>query len=98
MVIVAFVGVLTFEAPAQMLLPSLAIFLINVVEGQFITPMIAGERLAMSPIAVFLSLVVLGWIWGIIGVLIAVPILVSIKLVCAQLAPLEPTATFLGRH
>ena len=96
-VVVAFVSLLTFETPGQALLPPLSIFLVNVVEGQFLTPIIAGRRLALSPVAIFLSLVVLGWIWGIIGVLIAVPVLATIKLVSEQVEPLVPLATLLGR-
>ena len=97
-VIVGFVSMLTFDSVNQMLLPPLVIFLVNVVEGQFLTPMIAGRQLSLSPIAVFLSLVVLGWIWGIVGMLMAVPIIATIKLVCEQIGPLENVATFLGRH
>lgn len=97
MVVVGFVGLLTFDTFTQALLPPAVIFGINVVEGQFITPIVAGRRLAMSPVAIFLSIVVLGWIWGILGVLMAVPLLASVKLVCEHVAPLNPVAVFLGR-
>lgn len=96
MVIVTFVALLTFDDVFSALLPPLAIFGINVVEGQFLTPILAGRRLALSPVAVFLSLVVMGWIWGVIGVLIAVPLLATVKLVCDELVPLQPLGTFLG--
>ncbi len=95
-VIVTLVGLLTFDSPVHALWPPLAIFGINVIEGQFITPIIAGRRLALSPVAVFLSLVVMGWLWGIVGVLIAVPLLAIIKLVCEELEPLHWLATFLS--
>lgn len=95
-IIVGFASILTFDTLLQMLLPPAVILVVNVIEGQFLTPIIAGRRLELSPVAVFLSLVVLGWIWGIVGVLIAVPVLASIKLVCEQIELLEPVATFLG--
>jgi predicted PurR-regulated permease PerM len=79
------------------LLPPALIFAVNVVEGQFLTPIVTGRRLALSPVAIFVSLVVLGWMWGIIGVLIAVPVLATIKLVCDQIEPLSSVATLLGR-
>lgn len=97
MLVVTFVSLLTFDSVNQILLPPLAIFMVNVIEGQILTPMIAGRQLSLSPIAVFLSLVVLGWIWGVIGVLIAVPILATVKLVCEQVEPLENIATFLDK-
>ena len=96
--VVAFVSLLTFDTTAEILLPPAVIFVVNILEGQFITPILAGRRLALSPVAVFLSLVVLGWIWGAIGVLIAVPMLVTIRLVCEHIEPLGPVATFLRRH
>lgn len=94
--VVGFVSLLTFDSPVQMLLPPAVIFAVNVVEGQFITPIVAGRRLSLSPVAVFLSIVVMGWIWGVVGVLIAVPALATIKLVCEHVEVLEPAATFLG--
>jgi predicted PurR-regulated permease PerM len=96
--IVGFVSILTFETIGHMLLPPLAIFGVNIVEGQFLTPIIAGRRLALSPVAIFLTVVVLGWIWGLIGVLIAVPVLVIVKLVCEHIAVLEPVALLLSRE
>ncbi len=96
-VVVTFASFLTFETVGQILLPGLLIFAVNVVEGQFLTPIITGRRLALSPVAIFITLVVLGWMWGIIGVLIAVPVLASIKLVCDQIEPLSSVATLLGR-
>jgi predicted PurR-regulated permease PerM len=95
-VVVTFVGLLTFETALEVMLPPLALFGLNVIEGQFLTPILAGRRLALSPVAVFLSLVVMGWIWGVIGVLIAVPLLATVKLVCEEIEPLTPLATFLG--
>ena len=96
-VMVTFVSLLTFDTPAQVVLPGLVIFGANVIEGQVLTPLITGRRLSMSPVAVFLALVVMGWMWGLIGVLIAVPILVCIKLVCEQVETLKPVATFLSQ-
>jgi len=97
-VVVAFVSLLTFETIGQVLMPPATILLINIIEGQFLTPIIAGRRLALSPVAIFLSLVVLGWIWGIIGVLIAVPVLATIRLVSEHVEALAPLATLLGRE
>ncbi len=96
-VIVGFVSALSFDSVGQILLPPLAIFAINVVEGQFLTPIITGRRLALSPVAIFITLVTLGWLWGLIGVLIAVPVIATVKLVCEQVEPLEGIAVLLGR-
>lgn len=97
MIVVTFVSVLTFEAPLQMLLPALVILAVNVVEGQFLTPILAGRTLDLSPVAVFLAIAILGWIWGLVGVVIAVPMLATVKLVCEHIEPLRDVAVFLGR-
>lgn len=97
-VVVAFVSLLTFDSIGRILMPPATILLVNIVEGQFLTPIITGRRLALSPVAIFLSVVILGWIWGIIGVFIAVPVLATVKLVAENVEPLMPIATLLGRE
>lgn len=94
--ILAVVGFLTFDSYTQMAMPALAVSALSVLEGQLITPAIAGRRLDLSPVAVFIALVVMGWIWGVVGALIAIPLLASFKVVCEEIEPLSPIAEFLG--
>lgn len=71
---------------------------VAILEGQFITPHIVGRRLSLSPVAVFLALVVWGWLWGIVGAIIAVPLLASFKLMCEEIEPLNPISDFLTTY
>lgn len=96
-VVLLFVSSLNFDGLTQVLLPPALVVALNVLEGQFITPTIAGHRLALSPVVVFLSILLWGWMWGIVGILIAVPLLVCIKLVCDNIRSLRPLSEFLGR-
>ncbi|HEX5677442.1 MAG TPA: AI-2E family transporter [Alcanivorax sp.] len=96
-VVLFFVSSLNFEGLTQALLPPFLVMALNVLEGQFITPTVAGHRLALSPVVVFLSILLWGWMWGIVGILIAVPLLVCIKLVCDNITSLRPLSEFLGR-
>ena len=48
------------------------------------SPYIVGRQLALSPISVFLSVMFWGWLWGIVGALIAVPVLVGVRAVCKR--------------
>jgi predicted PurR-regulated permease PerM len=65
-------------------------------EGNFITPWVMGRSLTLNPVIILLSLVFWGWMWGIVGVILAVPILAAFKIFCAHLKPMEPLAEFLS--
>ncbi len=69
---------------------------IATLEGNFIAPWLMGRAGRMSTLAVFVSLMFWGWIWGIWGLLLAVPITGSIKTICAHLDGLQDVADLLG--
>jgi predicted PurR-regulated permease PerM len=51
------------------------------IEGQIVQPLVVGRRLELNPLIVFLALWFGGWFWGIPGIVIAIPTLVSIKVI-----------------
>ncbi|MEY2479347.1 MAG: hypothetical protein QOI04_274 [Verrucomicrobiota bacterium] len=65
-------------------------------EGNFITPWVMGRSLTLNPVIVLLSLTFWGWMWGIAGIILAVPILAAFKIFCAHIKPIEPIAEFLS--
>jgi predicted PurR-regulated permease PerM len=69
---------------------------ITILEGQVLTPLIVGRRLEMNAVAILVSVAFWGWLWGIVGALIAVPILVVIKVFSDHVEGLEPVGQFLG--
>ncbi|HEY5930929.1 MAG TPA: AI-2E family transporter [Burkholderiales bacterium] len=75
-----------------------AVFLVLVfIEGQLVQPYVVGRRLSLNPVMVFLAFLVLGWLWGIAGMFIAVPILVTLKVFCDHVERFAPVGEFLGR-
>lgn len=68
----------------------------GVLEGSFVTPWIMGRSLTLNPVIILLSLTFWGWIWGIVGIILAVPILAAFKILCAHVKPMEPLAEFLS--
>ncbi|HET7370554.1 MAG TPA: AI-2E family transporter [Gammaproteobacteria bacterium] len=94
-VILSLVALVTFNHIGTILLVPAAIFGMSVLEGQFITPHVVGRRLALSPVAIFITLVIWGWMWGIVGAIIAVPMLAAFKLLCEEIEVLNPVAEFL---
>lgn len=90
------VGLLTFPTTQQAFVMPGIYLVLAVLEGNFITPMIMGRFMTLDPVAIFISLMFWGWIWGIPGALLAVPILAVIKILCDHIVPLEPLGAFLG--
>ena len=95
--VLTLVGLSTFEVTSHALIVPAVFVMLTVLEGQLVTPMILGSRLALSPVIVFLGILFWGWFWGVIGALMAVPILVSLKIVCENVETLRPLSRFMGR-
>ncbi|MET0331922.1 MAG: AI-2E family transporter [Dyella sp.] len=83
-ILLSLVGLTHFEAVGAALLPALGFACITAVEGNLVTPMILGQRMRISPIAILLWLLLWGWLWGIPGALLAVPMLTSFKLIAER--------------
>ena len=67
------------------LFPALVYFCINLVEAQFVTPTVLGMHMRLNPLVIMVWLIIWGWLWGAVGVLLAVPLLVCVKLAAGQL-------------
>lgn len=85
LIILCLAGVTQYGMTLVSLVPAAAYFGINILEAQFITPTVLGSHMRLNPLILILWLLIWGWLWGPAGVLLAVPLLVCIKLVAAQL-------------
>jgi predicted PurR-regulated permease PerM len=94
---VAAYAIVSFDSVSYAFLAPAAYLLLTVVEGQFVTPTLVGRRLEMNTVAVFLTVVLWGWLWGVPGALVAVPFLVVFKVICENFEGLETMANFLGK-
>ena len=88
-------GFVHFDAPLEALLPAGIYLLLHTIEGQFVTPILLGRRMALSPLVLILGLMVFGWLWGIVGLLLAVPLLACTKVVLERVDGLDPWARLL---
>ncbi len=89
-------AVLSFDSMSYALLFPLTYFVIATLEGNFITPFVMGRSLTLNPVLVLLSLTFWGWMWGITGIILAVPILAAFKIFCSHIEPMEPLAEFIS--
>jgi len=75
---------------------ALIAFVITSLEGFLLTPWLMGRTLGVNGVALFVGLMVWAWIWGIWGMLLAVPMMVIIKAICDRIEDLQPIAELLG--
>jgi predicted PurR-regulated permease PerM len=90
-------AVLAFDTLARALLAPAIFLALATIEGQVVTPIVLGRSMALSPPAIALALLAGAWIWGVVGLLIAVPVLAMARIYCAHDESLEPLALLLGR-
>jgi predicted PurR-regulated permease PerM len=90
-------GLITFDQLGHALLVPGAYLAVNLVQSQFITPLVLGHRLTLNPVAIFVGLVFWWWIWGVPGAFIAVPLIATFKIFCDHIEALAPIGEFLGR-
>jgi predicted PurR-regulated permease PerM len=69
---------------------------IHLVVGNVLTPWLTSRAGHMNPVAVFVGLLAWGWLWGIWGLLLGIPILMVVKAVCDRVDDLKPVGEFLG--
>jgi predicted PurR-regulated permease PerM len=96
-ILLATVGLLTFDTLGQGLLPAAWYLLLHLLEANLITPVLLGRRFTLNPVVVFVSLIFWTWIWGVPGALLSVPILVSVKVVCDRFPTLSSVSELLMR-
>ena len=95
-VIVFFVAVLSFDSLAYAALVPLVYLTLTTIEGNAVTPAILGRTMQLNPIMVLLALIFWGWIWGVGGALLAVPMLAMIKIGCERFQRTQSIGTLLG--
>jgi predicted PurR-regulated permease PerM len=94
--IVAAVGLSSLDGLLEGIAPAAIYAGITAIEGMFVTPVIVGRRLTLSPVFLFLWLLLMSWLWGVPGALLAVPILAAGKIVCDYVPRLQVVGNFLG--
>jgi predicted PurR-regulated permease PerM len=94
--VLGLVALSSFGTFAQAIVAPGVFLTITTIEGYVLTPWILGKRLTLNPVVVFTGLMFWGWLWGMLGALLAVPILATFKIFCDHIEPLAPIGEFLG--
>jgi predicted PurR-regulated permease PerM len=82
------------EAPWKPLLITLLLLIQRVVDN-YVEPRLTGHRLGLSPLLVLLALAFWGWLWGVVGMILAVPLTVIAKIILENIRETRPLATLI---
>ena len=92
----ALVGFLQFGSLNMALVVGGASLVIHTLVGNLLTPWLTSRASRMNPVAVFVGLLAWGWLWGVWGLLLGIPILMIVKAICDRVEDLKPVGEFLG--
>ncbi len=90
------VGFLQFGSLNMAMLVGGVSVVIHTVVGNLLTPWLTSRASRMNPVAIFAGLLAWGWLWGVWGLLLGIPILMMIKSLCDRVDDLKPVGEFLG--
>ena len=93
---VAAISLVTFDSIGYALIAPAYVVLCGIIEGHAVTPLVVGRRLELNAVAIFIAVAFWSWLWGFIGALIAVPLLVAIKVFCDHFESLHQVGNFLS--
>lgn len=95
--LLAMVGLSQFPSLGEAALPAVGYLCLHLMESQALTPLTLGRTINLNPLAIILWLMIWGWLWGIIGLLIAVPMLVTFKIFCSRIEGMESWSILLEK-
>jgi predicted PurR-regulated permease PerM len=95
-VLIGIVSLATFEGTQPMLLACGGYLVLDLIKGHFVCPLVLGRRMPLNTVAILISLLFWGWVWGIVGVIMAVPITVMIQVICSHSERFRGVAILLG--
>lgn len=90
------VSVVVFDSLGYALVAPLAYTAIITIENQFVSPYILSRRLQLNSVAILLALAFWAWIWGIAGIVVAIPLLVTLRVLSSNIEALSAVGVFLG--
>ncbi len=94
--ILAIASVTIFDTLSQAMLVPGAFLVLNMIESNIVTPLLMGTQFPLNTVAIFVGVLFWSFIWGVAGAILAVPIMVTLKILCDAIPALAPMGEFLG--
>ena len=95
-IISGFVSIMVFSNWGQAVLAPAVYMTIIGIETQIVTPAVLSRRMSINSVAILIALAFWSWAWGIAGIIMAVPFLVTLRVFCSHLPVLNPVGEFLS--
>jgi predicted PurR-regulated permease PerM len=90
------IGMVKWDSPGPYLGVAATILVLHLIAMNVLLPAIVGRGVHLNPLAVTMALLLWGWLWGAIGLLLAIPITAAIKVICDHVEGWEPAGRWLG--
>ena len=97
LVILAVAAITVFDTMQQALMIPAAFLVLNILESNVVTPALMGRQFPLNTVALFVGIMFWGYIWGIAGAILAVPMMVTLKILCDHIPSLRSFGEFLGQ-
>ena len=94
-IILAAAGAISSLKPGPIVIVVMGYLLIHGLQSNLVAPAVLEKKLPLNPAALFLGLMFFGWLWGVPGAILAVPLTVMIQVVCARIPAMEDVAVLL---
>lgn len=96
LILLSGVALTVFDTLGAILLVPAAFGVLNIIESHGVTPLLMGRQLPLNPVALVVGVIFWNFLWGVPGAILAVPLMVTAKIVCDAIPPLSHIAEFLG--
>lgn len=90
------VGLVSLDSLSQAIFAGVSYFGLTSLFGQFVSPYFVGRQLRLNTVVVFLSVAMCAWLWSVVGMLVATPLLVTLRVFCEHIGPLQALGNFLS--
>lgn len=90
-------AITVFDTISHALLVPAAFLFLNMIESNLVTPTLLGRQFPLNTVALFVGVMLWGFVWGVPGAILAVPIMVTLKILTDRVPALRPFGEFLGQ-
>ena len=95
LMLIAAAALFSFDTLGPVFMATGGFFALNMLEGNLVTPHLLGRKMPLNPVSIFVGLLFWGWLWGVTGALLAVPLTVMVKIICDHVTGLRAVGTLL---